>query len=203
MTMTHALPVTVAVARRTDPARTSEMVAWMRAGTALAEAFPGFLGSGWVRSAPGSGEWHVIYRFADPETLRRWEESPQRHWWLSSAQGIVEHTRVERRTGIEGWFDPQWEQVVETVPVGAEPTVPPPSPPRWKQAVTIWLAFFPLSLTATLLTSRYLPDVPLAARVLMMTLTLTPLMTYLVLPRITRTLHWWLHGQRAPWRPAG
>ncbi|MGK5522779.1 antibiotic biosynthesis monooxygenase [Micromonospora sp. URMC 107] len=198
MTMTHALPVTVAVARRTDPARTSEMVAWMRAGTALAEAFPGFLGSGWVRSAPGSGEWHVIYRFADPETLRRWEESPQRHWWLSSAQGIVEHTRVERRTGVEGWFDPQREHVAETVPVGAEPTAPPPSPPRWKQAVTIWLAFFPLSLTATLLTSRYLPDVPLAARVLMMTLTLTPLMTYLVLPRITRTLHWWLHGQRAP-----
>ncbi|MFG3714408.1 antibiotic biosynthesis monooxygenase [Micromonospora sp. NPDC047730] len=202
MTMTHALPVTVAVARRTDPARTSEMVAWMRAGTALAEAFPGFLGSGWVRSAPGSGEWHIIYRFADHETLRRWEESPQRHWWLSSAQGIVEHTRVERRTGIEGWFDPPREHAVETVPVSADPTGPPPSPPRWKQAVTIWLAFFPLSLTATLLTSRLLPDVPLAARVLLMTLTLTPLMTYLVLPRITASLHWWLHGQRPPWRPA-
>ncbi|MFG3421400.1 antibiotic biosynthesis monooxygenase [Micromonospora sp. NPDC048063] len=201
MTMTHALPVTVAVARRTDPARTSEMVAWMRAGTALAEAFPGFLGSGWVRSAPGSGEWHIIYRFADHETLRRWEESPQRHWWLSSAQGIVEHTRVERRTGIEGWFDPPREHAVETVPVSADLTVPP-SPPRWKQAVTIWLAFFPLSLTATLLTSRLLPDVPLAARVLLMTLTLTPLMTYLVLPRITASLHWWLHGQRPPWRPA-
>ncbi|MEH0972579.1 antibiotic biosynthesis monooxygenase [Micromonospora sp. CPCC 205546] len=202
MTTIHALPVTVAVARRTDPARTSEMVAWMRAGTALAEAFPGFLGSGWVRSAPGSGEWHVLYRFADQETLRRWEESPQRHWWLSSAQGIVEHTRIERRTGIEGWFDPPREPAVATVPVGGGPTLPQPSPPRWKQAVTIWLAFFPLSLTATLLTSRYLADLPLAARVLMMTLTLTPLMTYLVLPRITRALHWWLHGQPAPWRPA-
>ena len=33
-----------------------------------------------------------------------------------------------------------------------------------------------------------------------MTLCLTPLMTYLVLPRITRALHWWLHGQPAPWR---
>ncbi|GAB3844517.1 hypothetical protein GCM10029963_21330 [Micromonospora andamanensis] len=52
MTVSHAEPVTVAVARRADPARTDEMVAWMRAGTALAEAFPGFLGAGWVRSAP-------------------------------------------------------------------------------------------------------------------------------------------------------
>ncbi|MBX7268017.1 antibiotic biosynthesis monooxygenase [Micromonospora sp. Llam7] len=197
MTVSPAAPVTVAVARRTDPARTDEMVAWMRAGTALAEAFPGFLGAGWVRSAPGSGEWHMLYRFADQDMLRRWEESPQRRWWLTSAQGIVEHTRVERRTGVEGWFDPPRAEVVERL--DAAPTVPP-SPPRWKQAVTIWLAFFPLSLTATVLTGQLLPGLPTAARVLVMTLTLTPLMTYLVLPRITRALHWWLHGQRAPWR---
>ncbi|MEU7803646.1 antibiotic biosynthesis monooxygenase [Micromonospora arborensis] len=194
MSMTLAVPVTVAIARRVDPGRASEMVAWMRAGTALAEAFPGFLGAGWVQSGPGSAEWHMLYRFADAETLRRWEESPQRHWWLSSAQGIVEHTRVERRTGIEGWFDPPLEHSVEPVA--------PASPPRWKQAVTIWLAFFPLSLSATLLTSHFLAAVPLAARVLLMTLCLTPLMTYLVLPRITRALHWWLHGQPAPWRDA-
>ncbi|WP_406076474.1 antibiotic biosynthesis monooxygenase [Micromonospora sp. NBC_00858] len=192
MPMTQTVPVTVAIARRADPARASEMVAWMRAGTALAEAFPGFLGAGWVQSGPGSADWHMLYRFADAETLHRWEESPQRHWWLSSAQGIVEHTRVERRTGIEGWFDPPLEHWVDPV----EP-IPPASPPRWKQAVTIWLAFFPLSLTATLLTTRFLADVPLAARVLLMTLCLTPLMTYLVLPQITRALHWWLHGQ--PW----
>ncbi|MCX4473330.1 antibiotic biosynthesis monooxygenase [Micromonospora sp. NBC_01655] len=197
---TDGAPVTVAIARRADPARSHEMVAWMRAGTGLAESFPGFLGAGWVRNAPGSPEWHMLYRFADAETLRRWEESPQRHWWLTSAQGIVEHTRTERRTGIEGWFDPPVEHAVEVAtPVGAEP-VAPAAPPRWKQAVTIWLAFFPLSLTATLLTGRFAPDVPVAVRTLAMTLCLTPLMTYLVLPRITRALHWWLHGQPAPWR---
>ncbi|GAB3061545.1 antibiotic biosynthesis monooxygenase [Micromonospora schwarzwaldensis] len=198
MTTMQAVPVTVAVSRRADPARTGEMVAWMRAGTALAESFPGFLGAGFVRSAPNSAEWHVMYRFADADTLRGWEDSPQRHWWLSSAQGIVEHTRVERRTGIEGWFDPPVDHVVETV--GAAEAVAPAAPPRWKQAVTIWLAFFPLSLTATLLTARFVADVPLAGRTLLMTLVLTPLMTYLVLPRITRALHWWLHGQPAPWR---
>lgn len=200
MTTTHAVPVTVAIARRVDPSRASEMVAWMRAGTALAEAFPGFLGAGWVQSAPGSPEWHMLYRFADHEALRRWEESPQRHWWLTSAQGIVEHTRTERRTGIEGWFDPPLGQSVEpTVQQSAEPVVLP-NPPRWKQAVTIWLAFFPLSLTATLLTGHLIADVPVAVRTLIMTLCLTPLMTYLVLPRITRALHWWLHGKPVPWR---
>ncbi|MBU8859961.1 MULTISPECIES: antibiotic biosynthesis monooxygenase [unclassified Micromonospora] len=197
MTTTQAVPVTVAVSRRADPARTDEVVAWMRAGTALAESFPGFLGAGFVRSAPDSGEWHVMYRFADADTLRDWEDSPQRRWWLGSAQGIVEHTRVERRTGIEGWFDPPVDHVVETF---GEPEPEPAAPPRWKQAVTIWLAFFPLSLAATLLTTRFLAGVPLAGRTLLMTLVLTPLMTYLVLPRITRALHRWLHGRPAPTR---
>lgn len=136
-----------------------------------------------------------MYRFADADTLRDWEDSPQRRWWLSSAQGIVEHTRVERRTGIEGWFAPPVDHVVETF---GEPE--PAAPPRWKQAVTIWLAFFPLSLAATLLTTRFLAGVPLAGRTLLMTLVLTPLMTYLVLPRITRALHRWLHGRPAPTR---
>ncbi|SBT37839.1 antibiotic biosynthesis monooxygenase [Micromonospora auratinigra] len=202
MTTTQAVPVTVAIARRADPARTGEMVAWMRAGTALAESFPGFLGAGFVQSAPGSPEWHMLYRFADAATLRDWEESPQRHWWLTSAQGIVEHTRMERRTGIEGWFDPPVDHVVETFATGDAEPAAPAAPPRWKQAVTIWLAFFPLSLTATLLTAHFIAGVPLALRTLLMTLCLTPLMTYLVLPWITRQLHWWLHGQPAPWRRA-
>ncbi len=194
MSMTLAVPVTVSIARRVDPGRASEMVAWMRAGTALAEAFPGFLGAGWVQSGPGSSEWHMLYRFADAETLRRWEESPQRHWWLSSAQGIVEHTRVERRTGIEGWFDRPQEQEVDDL------TGPPAPPPRWKQAVIIWLGFFPVSLLAAVTLGHLLAGQHVVVRTLVTTLCLTPLMTYLVLPQVTRALQWWLHGGPPPWR---
>ena len=195
MSLTLAVPVTVAIARRVDPARPSEMVAWMRAGTALAEAFPGFLGAGWVQSGPGSPEWHMLYRFADAETLHRWEESPQR------PGGSVRRRASSSTPGSSGV---PGSRAGSTLRLSTRWTrssrSPAATPPRWKQAVTIWLAFFPLSLSATLLTSRFLDAVPLAARVLLMTLCLTPLMTYLVLPRITRALHWWLHGQPAPWR---
>jgi hypothetical protein len=189
-----ALAVTVAITRRADPSRTNEMIAWMRAGTTLAEDFPGFLGAGWVRPGLGSTEWHMLYRFTDAEALHAWEESPQRRWWLSSAQGMVEHTRVERRTGIEGWFDPPQEREVD------EPDRAPGPPPRWKQAVTIWLGFFPLSLLAAVSLGPLLADVPVVPRTLVSTLCLTPLMTYLVLPRVTRSLQWWLQGQPPPWR---
>jgi uncharacterized protein len=186
------LPVTVAITRRTDPERTGEMVAWMRAGATLAEDFPGFLGAGWVQPQLGSHEWHMLYRFADEPSLRAWEESSQRRWWLSSMHGIARDTRTERRTGIEGWFDPPRDHSVEeSVPA---------APPRWKQAITIWLVFFPLSLFANLTLGRLLGPQPVAVRTLATTLTLTPVMTYLAMPRITRALDWWLHGRPAPWR---
>ncbi|MBG0560076.1 antibiotic biosynthesis monooxygenase [Actinoplanes aureus] len=183
------LPVTVAITRRVDPDRAAEMAAWVRAGASLAEDFPGFLGTGWVRPEPGSAEWHMLYRFADAESLRDWEESSQRQWWLSSAEGFVEHARVERRTGIEGWFDPPRESQLDK-PADTPPA--PAAPPRWKQAVTIWLGFFPVSLVAAFLLNPYLEGLNTVLKTLISTLCLTPVMTYLVLPRVTKALQPWL-----------
>lgn len=101
---------------------------------------------------------------------------------------------MERRTGIEGWFDPPSDyDVADLRPM-------PAAPPIWKQAVVIWLGFFPLNLLVTWLATLLVPDLNLALRVLASTLILTPIMTYLVLPRITASLEWWLHGRPAPWR---
>jgi antibiotic biosynthesis monooxygenase (ABM) superfamily enzyme len=193
-TATPPLAVTVAITRRADPSRNAEMLAWVRAGATLAEDFPGFLGVGWMRPVLGSTEWHMLYRFADAAALHSWEESSQRQWWLSSAQGMVEHTRVERRTGIEGWFDPPEEHEVDDL------TAPAGPPPRWKQAVIIWLGFFPVSLLAAVTLGHLLAGQHVVIRTLATTLCLTPLMTYLVLPQVTKALQWWLHGQPPPWR---
>ena len=56
--------------------------------------------------------------------------------------------------------------------------------------------FFPLNLLATVTVGRLLDDVPVALRVAVVTLTLTPVMTYLLLPWVTARLDWWLHGRR-------
>ena len=47
---------------------------------------------------------------------------------------------------------------------------------------------------------EFLIDVVLPLRVLLGVLMMTPVMTYLALPWITRTMQWWLQGQPAPWR---
>lgn len=187
---TTEVPVTVSFTRRADPSHATEMTAWIRAGLTMAESFPGFLGGGWVRPRGSSDEWHMLCRFASPAALATWEASSERRWWLGSAQGLAEMTREERRTGIEGWFDSP--AAVEEI------THAPAPPPRWKQATTIWLVFFPLNLLATVTLGALLADWPVVPRVAVITLALTPLMTYLLLPWITRTLGWWLRGRR--WR---
>jgi len=67
------VPVTVSITRHVDPAHADEMLAWIRAGSALATRFEGFLGSGWVRSGTTSDTWHMLYRFADDASLAAWE----------------------------------------------------------------------------------------------------------------------------------
>ena len=182
-------PVTVSVTRHVDPSRSNEMLAWVQAGTSLAEKFDGFLGSGWVRPSEDSADWHMLYRFADAASLAAWEASPQRDWWIEAAQGRIEATRVERRTGIEGWFD-------EPATVTTDVADPKPAPPRWKQMVTIFLVFLPLSLVANWIASHTIADWPLVPRVVLVTTLMTPLMTYVFLPWITRRMARWLHATR-------
>ena len=200
-----AHPITVAIERRIDPSRTVEATSWMQAGTDLAAGFAGFLGSGWVRAGEASDLWYMLYRFRDIPTLEAWEQSPQRSWWLESGRAFAREVRVERRTGIEGWFDAPFATHVESRDAGGDADASPPTgpvqqpipapPPRWKQAVAIWLGFFPTNLLATWLLG-FIPgfaDQPLVLRVLLATLLLTPVMTYLVLPWVTRMLRPWLH----------
>jgi uncharacterized protein len=186
-------PITVAIERRVDTERQTEALAWVQAGTSLASRRPGYLGSGWVRTSEESSLWYMLYRFADAGSLAGWESSDERRWWLRSGEDFVHEARVERRTGIEGWFDvPASELLDHPAPSGARS-----APPRWKQAVSIWLGFFPTNLVFSLLVSL-LPvwgTVPLAARVLITTVVLTPVMTYLVLPFVTARLRPWLERQ--------
>jgi antibiotic biosynthesis monooxygenase (ABM) superfamily enzyme len=181
-------PVTISVTRQVDPAQSDQMLAWVRAGDQLATRFDGFLGSGWVRPAPDSVEWHMLYRFADEESLRRWEDSAQRRWWLDSAQGFVDESRKETRTGIEGWFDaPAAVDVRDLRPVA-------PAPPRWKQMCAIFLVFFPLSVAANWSAGHLVPDLWLPARVFLTVAVMTPIMTYVALPWMTRLLSGWLNA---------
>jgi len=190
MRVTDKLPVTVSITRHLDPDQSDQMLAWVRAGSQLAERFDGFLGSGWVRPSEESDEWHMLYRFADAASLEVWQASEQRRWWLGSAQGMVGESKTEKRTGIEGWFD---EPVSTDI---LDLRTKPPGPPRWKQMCVIFVVFFPLSLLSNFLGQEFLGGVALSLRVLVSVCAMTPIMTYLALPWVTRLFAPWLNASR-------
>jgi antibiotic biosynthesis monooxygenase (ABM) superfamily enzyme len=179
-----AEPITVSITRIVDPERAKEVAAWARAGQDLLSASPGYLGSGWIRPDPQSPEWHMLFRFADAESLSVWENSPERAWWVASALGMVEHSPVQLRTGIEGWFDEPTS--IEVI------TSRPPVPPRWKQMISIFIVFYPLSLATNWVLSGFTSDWALPLRVLLLVVIVSPIMTYLALPFVTRLLRPWL-----------
>ncbi|MBV0893771.1 antibiotic biosynthesis monooxygenase [Microbacterium sp. NC79] len=193
--MAHADPITVAIERQIDPTRTIEATSWMQAGVDLAAGFDGFLGSGWVRAGAESELWYMLYRFTDLTTLEAWEQSSQRNWWLDSGRAFAKEVRTERRTGIEGWFDAPLGITVNDPATGPIAQIIPPAPPRWKQAISIWLGFFPVNLLFSWAVG-FVPGfelLPMPVRVLISTLVLTPIMAYWVLPWVTRMLRPWLH----------
>jgi antibiotic biosynthesis monooxygenase (ABM) superfamily enzyme len=181
-------PITIAVTRTVSPERAREAAAWARSGQDLISAYPGYLGSGWIRPDPDSPEWHMLFRFADAESLAAWEKSPERAWWVSTGDGLVQHGDYERRTGIEGWFDePSSVEVISGSPS---------APPRWKQMISIFFVFYPLSLAANWLLAPLTGAWPLPLRVLLLVVIVSPIMTYFALPLVTRALRPWL--QRPP-----
>jgi len=170
-------PVTLMVARRVADGRYQDLMAWLREGEQLATDFPGYLGSGVLAPPPNDDEFQIIFRFADEQTMHAWEHSASRTAWLARGSDLFADPTEHRVSGIEGWFGAAGQR-----------------PPRWKQAVAIWLAFFPVSLLFNLLFGGMLGEMSLVARILLSTLMLTPLMTYLFIPLSTRLLAPWLQA---------
>ena len=176
-----AEPVTVTVARRVAVGREREFEQWYDGIIGAACRFPGFLGSGVLRPHTTGQDWHVVYRFADPESLQRWESSPERAEWLRRADDMVEETGVARVSGLETWF--------------SLPGRTAPAPARWKMALVTLVAIVPLVLLMNLTVLPLLSGWPLVARTLVFSGTLTALMTWVVMPRMTRLFRRFLYGR--------
>ena len=174
-------PVTLMVARRVAHGRYQELMTWLHEGEQLATDFPGYLGSGVLAPPPDDNEFQIIFRFANAETMHAWEHSASRSSWLVRGSGLFAQPSEHRVSGIDGWFGAVGQR-----------------PPRWKQAVAIWLAFFPVSLLFNFVLGPLLGEMTLLPRVLISTLCLTPLMVYFFIPLSTRLLANWLNKKIQP-----
>jgi antibiotic biosynthesis monooxygenase (ABM) superfamily enzyme len=169
-------PVTMMITRHIAPDRYSDFLAWLRQGEILAAGFPGFLGSGVLQPPEGGDQYQIVLRFRDEGCLVRWEKSLPRRMWLERGTQLVRASRVHRVSGMDAWFGPARS-----------------APPRWKQAISIWVVYFPTLLLVSIIFQKQLAALPIFWRVLVTTASMTPVLSFVLIPLVTRVLHGWLH----------
>jgi uncharacterized protein len=175
-------PVTTTVTRRVKPGHEDLYEQFLDGIISAASQFPGHLGVEVFRPASASaGEYRTVYRFDTAEHLRAWLDSDEHAAWLERAEPhVIGPMSTSFVTGLETWF---------TLPgrLGATP------PPPYKMALLTWVTIFPLITAIVAITGPHLKGLPLAARLAITTAIAVPLMTWVVMPRVTRLLRRWLY----------
>lgn len=175
-------PVTSVVTRRVKPGHEHSYEQFLEGIIAAATQFPGHLGVEVFRPASASaGEYRVVYRFDTEEHLRAWLDSDEHAAWLERAEPhVIGPIRRQYLTGLETWFTDPGRP-------GASP------PPRYKMALLTWVTIFPLITLVVVVLNPLLTGLPLVLRLAITTAVTVPLMTWVVMPRVTRLLHAWLY----------
>ncbi len=185
-------PVTTTVTRRVKPGHEPFYDQFLEGIVAAASQFPGHLGVEVFRPESASaGEYRVVYRFDTGEHLRAWLDSDERAAWVERAEPHVIGPMLTRFvTGLESWF---------TLP--GRPATPPPPP--YKMALLTWIAIFPLITLVVVALEPLLETLALVPRLAVTTAVTVPIMTWLVMPRLTRLLRSWLYSTASPNRRTG
>jgi uncharacterized protein len=179
-------PVTTTVTRRIKPGHEAAYEAFLAGISGAARAFPGYLGVEVFRPTPGGqgGEYRIVYRFDSLAHLQTWVDSPEHAAWLERAEPhVAGPMRTQVLTGLESWF---------TLP--SQPGTPPPPP--YKMALVTWVTIFPLITLVVVASAPLLGSLPLVGRLAVTTGITVPLMTWVVMPRVTRLLGRWLYPDR-------
>jgi antibiotic biosynthesis monooxygenase (ABM) superfamily enzyme len=185
-TMTPSDPVTVVITRRVKAGRQADYESWLAQLQQDARGLPGNLGVTTQRPTPGGPPEYVsAVRFASLNDLRAFERSEVRRLALLAVAPLVEGDAAwHQLSGLEFWFTPPPGTVV-------------PQPSRERMVVLlIGVVFFMVMGIGELvswLAGQVHWDAPYALRLLLTISLEVPLLTYWVMPRLTRHLAHWIY----------
>lgn len=175
-------PVTVVVTRRVRPGCEAQYEAWLQRLLAAAQSLPGYLGTAVQRpSATGRREYTSVFRFASVADLRAFEESELRQRALAEVAPLVEADAAWRTmTGLEFWF-------------ATPPGTLVPQPSRLRMAVVMMVVVYVLVLSIGAFVGAVFASVPSALRLLVTIAIEVSLMTWVIMPWLTRRLAPWIY----------
>lgn len=150
-----------------------------------AQLYQGYEGIQIMRPQQGKEkEYLLLIRFDTEENYQTWAHSEPRNAWFEELRNYVyKESEIRYEEGIEFWF---------SLPKAASTR----TPKKWKMALLTWTVIYPSVLGLSTLAGIYLSFLPLSVRMLLVSLTLVSLMTYFIMPNLTKALAFWIYPKK-------
>lgn len=174
-------PIHVAITRRVKPGCEAEFQAALKEFITASFANTGVHGVGMLVPPPGSvsPEFGILRTFANEQDRDAFYNSPMFNAWKVRIAPLIEGEPIYRQlTGLEAWF-----------------RSPQNPPPRWKMAIATYLGVVPVIMGLSLTLGPLIRYWNFVLNNLVFNAFVVVLLTWVVMPLITRILHRWLHSE--------
>jgi len=179
------MPIHIAITRRVRPGCEAEFQAALRDFFQASFAHGGVLGATMIVPPPGSGsrEFGILRSFADEQERDTFYASPLFQAWEKQCEPLTEsHSWTHRPLhGLEAWF-----------------RSPHSPPPKWKMAVATFLGVFPLAMVLNLTLGPVIREWHFVLRNVVFNAFVVTLLSWGVMPVVTRLLRGWLQPRSPP-----
>lgn len=175
------MPVTAVIARRPAAGRERDLRSWADGFTAAAAGFEGYVESRvFPPSPPENDDLVIAMTFSTADDLAAWERSEIRARLREQARPLVAgRPRAYAASGLEAILGGREGEAI----------VPPP---RWKTAIVIIIAIYPITVLLQWLLAPGIGTWPLLLRSLPTSIIMPVYVAYIGGPTVSRMLRRWL-----------
>ncbi|MEO1396416.1 MAG: hypothetical protein AAFV90_26280 [Cyanobacteria bacterium J06634_5] len=168
---------------------------WHSKLTRRAKRFKGYIRTDLCAPVKGNRagqplKWYSIVHFDSTERLNQWMKSRDRETLIKSGQKTFSSYQfISFATGLEGWFSSKTG--TEQVGLG---------PPAWKQNAAVILALYPTVMLQSALFAAlgFTQSWPVPNAMIVNNIITSSLLTWAVMPLVTRLLGFWLQPTPQP-----
>ncbi len=172
-------PVTALFNRTVKPGQEQAYEDWNETMIQLSEQFPGHISTSVI--AVGDGRYYTLQQFDSHAHLQGWLESSERHTHLNDLGELADDTpEPTALTGMETWFRMPGQVMARHIP-------------RWKLIIVTFCVIYLLSSLYNANIAPHLHSWPFFARTAVLPACMVVLMTYIIMPNITKLLRKWLY----------
>lgn len=185
----HSLPVTVIVKRIVKKNKIREFEEWLSGISREVSRQDGSMGIDIIRPTDNESkpEYVIIFRFNNYGNLTKWENSSIRNEWLKKGREFVQSDPdVQKLMGLEFWFTPYSKKNPHSMQLD--------SPRRYKMVIVTIpvIALFLLTLVPQIHFIGESLSIPYSIRFVIAIAIMVLLMTYFIMPLLTKVLRPWL-----------